>query len=148
VAWLLYHGFKESQENGNAIDLDDNSTTTIKVAILDNGHTVDLAGDVFWSDVSADEVAAGASYTAGGNAFTGRTVTLATGTVTFDGNDPAAWAQDGSGFTDGRYLVMYNDTGTPSTSRLIVSHDMLTDQSIVSGSLTVQYDAAGIFTKT
>lgn len=146
MAWEMYEEFILGQHNGNAIDLDDNATTTIKLAILNNTHTKALYTDIYWSDVSAEEVS-GTNYTAGGFAIANRTCTAnGSGTITFDGDDISAIAQSASGFSNGRYLVLYKDTGTPTTSQLIAIDDMSTDKGNTTGSFQPTFNSSGIFT--
>jgi len=146
MAWTQYDSFQESLfSQANAIDLDDNLTTTVKVALLTNAYIPDRATHQFWSDVSVSEVT-GTNYAAGGNEAGTKTVSTTINVTTFDANDPAAWIQSGTGFSNARYAILYKDTGTPTTSPLIAYHDFGSDVGNVAGDLTVQFDAAGIAT--
>lgn len=138
MAWNIYDNFLLGQEDGNNIDL---NTDTIKIALLKSTYSPDQANDTVWGDISAAEVS-GTGYTAGGDAMTGPTCTLAAGTVTFDVPDNV-WAQNAGGFTDARYVILVASSG-----RLISYHDLTTNKGNVDGSFTVEIDAAGVFTKT
>ena len=64
------------------------------------------AGNEVWSDVSANEIAAGNGYTAGGIALTGVALTQTGGTVKFTCN-AAQWTASGSGIPAWRRGVIY-----------------------------------------
>jgi hypothetical protein len=51
-------------------------------------------------------------------------------------------AQDASGFTNGRWGIIYNNTD--ANKRAIGYLDLGSDRSIVGGSLTIQMNASGI----
>ena len=60
---------------------------------------------------------------------------------------PAAWAQDASGFSNGRRAVLYYDTATDATSRLVAySNDFGADGGNVGDDFTVAFSASGIHT--
>lgn len=145
MAWIQYDHYQESLMNQVAAVDHDDAGDVVKIALLDNTHTLDRALHDFWDDVSADEVT-GTNYTAGGNEVASKTVTTTSNVTKWDANDPATWAQSGAGFSDARYAVLYHDTGTPATSPLIAYHDFVTDKGNVDGDLTIQLDAAGIAT--
>jgi len=120
---------------------------TLKLAIVKATYTVDQALDDFWNDVSANEVS-GTGYTAGGNACASVTWTDggAGGDVTFDAADPATWTQNAAGFSNGRRAILYYDTGTSSTSRLVgYSADFGADSGNVAGDFSVTFNASGIY---
>ena len=82
---------------------------TIKVALVDTGTYTYSAAHDFYDDVSAGVV--------------GTPVTLGTKTTTagvFDSADPTWTSVSGSTV---EAIVMYKDTGTPSTSALIAYYD-------------------------
>lgn len=121
---------------------------TLKLAIVTSAYTPDQAAHDFWDDVSASEVS-GTGYTAGGNACASPTWTDggAGGTLTFDANDPATWSQNAGGFSNGRRAILYYDTGTPGTSRLVgYSNDFGADAGNVAGDFSVTFNASGIYT--
>lgn len=119
---------------------------TLKCALVTSAYTPDQNLHDFWDDVSANEVS-GTGYTAGGNACTGITVSLSgAGLVTFDCNNPATWTQDAAGFSNAVRAVLYWDTGTPGTSRLLAYSDAFTAGGNVAGDFSIEMDAAGVFT--
>jgi len=121
---------------------------TLKMAIVTAAYTVNQNTHDFWDDASASEVS-GTGYTAGGNACASPTWTGpdGSGLLTFDADDPATWAQDPGGFTNGRRAILYYDTGTGSTSRLVgYSADFGADIGNVAGNLSITLNASGIYT--
>jgi hypothetical protein len=136
----VYWKYKQSLLNQSPAppDLD---ADTIKVALLKNTHTPDIAGDQFWSDVSADEVATGAGYTAGGAALTTKAVGIdGTGGFAYFTAANTSWPS----FTHSgiRYAVIYKDTGTPATSPLMTLVDFGGDEGITGGTFSLIYPAA------
>ncbi|MGB8274058.1 MAG: hypothetical protein WCF16_02180 [Alphaproteobacteria bacterium] len=141
MAWVLYDKFRKAQfDQVDGVDLD---TDTLKIMLTTSVYSPAQATDGYKSDVS-NEVS-GTNYTAAGAALSGKTVTLASGTVTFDAND-VTWLQSATGFSNARKAVLYKDTGVATTSRLIAYADFGADKGNVSGDLTLQMDAAGIIT--
>lgn len=132
--------FKQQLDGGAVIDFDND---TLKVMIVTNTYVPSATTHDFINDVT-NEVS-GTNYVAGGNQVTGITVTESSGTVTVDGNN-VTWLQDASGFTDGRFAILYKDTGTPTTSPLVSFTDFTADKGNVSGDLSIEWNALGIFT--
>jgi len=62
-------------------------------------------------DYDANEVSTAGGYTAGGETIGSTTWTEADGVATFDGAN-ISLAQNGSGFTDARWGIIYNETAT------------------------------------
>lgn len=120
---------------------------TLKMAIVTSVYTPDQNLHDFWNDVSTNEVS-GSNYTAGGNACATPTWTMSgAGLGTFDATDPATWAQHATGFSNGRRAILYYDTGTPGTSRLVgYSDDFGADSGNVAGNFSVAINASGIYT--
>ena len=148
ATWVLYDKFRQKQVAGGTGSLDLQSTTQpLKVAWVTAAYTPNQNADEFWSTPQASEVS-GTNYTAGGNTVSNVTVSApdAAGVVTVDGNDPATWLQSATGFNNARIAILYQDTGNPATSPLIAYADFGADQGNVSGDLTLQFDANGIFT--
>lgn len=142
---FLYDKWRENHFDGNAINFDSPGGNGIKCAFLTSSHSPAQGTHEFWSDVSANEVAAGTSYTAGGKQCANPSCAISGTDVVVDMDDPAQWAQDATGFTNGRYVVFYHDTGTPSTSKLIALGDYGSNFSIQTGPIDVQINANGLF---
>ena len=119
----------------------DFDTDTIKVALLTSSYTPDQDAHDYFNDVSSYEVS-GTGYTAGGNTLASKTATYdsATNVIILDAAD-TTWA---SSTITARYAVIYDSTGTSSTSALIGYVDFGSDQASTNGNFTITWDATGI----
>lgn len=126
-------GFYKAFADGLGEEAHDFENDTFKLALL-NGHTVDLAADSTYADVSADEVS-DASYTAGGNAI--GNVAITNGYVL--GDDVVFTALDIAAF-DG--AVIYNDT---NGDKLVCYIDLDGTQAANVEDFTFHWHANGIF---
>lgn len=119
----------------------DYDTDTIKVALLTSSYTPDQDAHDYFNDVSTYEVS-GTGYTAGGNTLASKTATYdsATNVIVLDAAD-TTWA---SSTITARYAVVYDSTGTASTSALIGYVDFGSDQSSTNGNFTITWDSTGI----
>ena len=132
MANAIYPKYKEALLDGAAnIDVNDG---TVKAALIDTGtYTYSTAHD-FWDDASA--------------AVVGTPQTIGTTTVTgglFDGDNVTFTAVSGSTC---EAIIIYIDTGTPSTSRLVSYHDTgVTGLPVTpnGGDITITWNASGIF---
>lgn len=140
VTTTLYNPFKGKGYDGTDIDL---VNDTIKVALVGTGYTPSAAHD-FWDDVSANE-SSGGGYTAGGAALASKTWSLSSNTYTFDAAD-TSWTITSA--LTARYAVIYKDTGNSATSPLIGYVDLDGTFQLASGTLTITWNASGIFTLT
>ena len=147
MTWQIFDRFRLRQNNGNSVNLDVPGGNGFKIAIITSTLAPDQNLHDFWSDLSANEVS-GTNYTAGGNLCATPSITGpdAAGLCTFDAADPATWPQSASGFSNGRYAILYRDSGTGSTSELVAYEDFVTDKGNVAGDFSITLDAAGIFT--
>ena len=114
-------------------------TDTIKVALFTDAPNID--DDVFLSDLTGQ--ATGAGYTAGGQTLTSKTVTTddANNRTIADAAD-VTWTGLTTSF---RYVVVYQDTGVASTSRVIAAYDTGATQVIDNGTYTITWPASGVF---
>jgi len=119
----------------------DFDTDTIKVGLLSSSYTPDQDVHDYWNDVSTYEVS-GTGYTAGGQALASKTATYdaANNVIVLDAAD-TTWA---SSTITARYAVVYDSTGTSSTSALIGYVDFGSDQSSTNGNFTITWDSTGI----
>jgi hypothetical protein len=119
----------------------DFDSDTIKVALLTSSYTPDQDAHDYFNDVSTYEVS-GTGYTAGGNTLASKTATYDAGTnvIVLDAAD-TTWS---SSTITARYAVVYDSTGTTSTSALIGYVDFGSDQSSTNGNFTITWDATGI----
>lgn len=116
------------------------TTATVKAMLLTSAYTPDQDNHRFKSDLSGEAV--GTGYTAGGQALTSKTVTYtaATNTTTWTCANPA-WP---TATVAARYLVIYVDTGTSTTSPLISYVDFGADQTATGGTGTYTVPTSGI----
>lgn len=91
-------------------------------------------------DYDGNQVTTGTSYLTGGpdleNSFS-----QTAGVATLDATDETV-AQDGSGFTDGRWMILYNETAT--NNEAIGFLDFGSATSIQTGDLDITWNANGI----
>lgn len=132
MANAIYPKFKEALLDGSAnIDLNDG---TVKVALVDLADYTYNAAHDFWDDASAGSV--------------GTPQTIANTTVTnglFDGDDVTFSSVTGDPC---EALIIFIDTGTPGTSRLVAYIDTgVTGLPVTpnSGNIGITWNASGIF---
>lgn len=138
VTAKLYGSFPAKLAN-KEIDWD---SDTIKVALCTSSYTPDQDVHDYFNDVT-NEVT-GTGYTAGGATLASKTVTYTSGTNTqaFDAAD-TVWS---SSTITARYAIIYESTGTASTSALIGYVDFGADVTSTAGDFTITWAAGGIFT--
>jgi len=121
---------KEAALQGN-VNL---STGTVKAALVSSSYTYNSAHD-FYDDVSATVL--GTPQTISSKTFTNGV---------FDGTDVTFTAVTGG--STAKAVILYIDTGTASTSRLITYLDGLTNLPLSTngGDVVITWDATGIFT--
>jgi len=120
----------------------DFSSDTIKVGLVTNGVTP-TAGDTTptWSDYSGSEVSTAGGYTSGGETLTTVTWTEAGGVATLDA-DSIALAQNGSGFTNAYWAIIYNDSSADDDAIAFV--DLGGPVSEQAGAVNINWDPGGI----
>lgn len=119
----------------------------IKCAILDD-TTTPTAADTTPALGDYTQVGTGGTYSSGGTSLgnLGTCVTESGGTMTFDSTTNPSWAQDASNDTDGYWGLIYNDTQAGDPAIGFVDLGGPVDMS--AGSLTITWNASGIFTIT
>ena len=118
----------------------------IKAGIVDATITPTAADATpTWTDYSANEVSAAGGYVAGGLTLASVTYTEAGGVATLDADDIAI-IQDAGGFTDGFWVIIYNDTN--GTDMAIAFVELAGPVSEVAGPITISWNASGIATVT
>lgn len=129
----------ETAAEASSVDL---LSDTIKVSLHASTYAPNQDTHEFYSDVT-NEVA-GTGYTAGGITLANKTLTYdaATNTMKFDADD-VSWA---TSTITARYAVIRKDTGTATTSPVLVYIDFGVDEVSDAGAFTVTFAAAGIFT--
>ena len=119
---------------------------TIKVALTTSTETPDQDTDDYWNDAEANEVS-GTGYSAGGATLTTPTrgYTAGTNVLKLDGDD-SQWTS--SSFT-ARNAHVYKDRGGATSADELISYvDFGADETVASGTFTIQHAAAGIITIT
>jgi hypothetical protein len=109
--------------------------------LLTSSHTPDDDADVFIDDVSANEVSASGTYSAGGATLT---VTSSTDDTDNEGVFDATDVSFTSATITARYGVVYKDTGTPSTSPIACTIDFGSDQTSTAGTFSITFASEGI----
>jgi hypothetical protein len=124
----------------------DLASDVIKLGIIDN-TTPPTAADATptWGDYSANEVSTAGGYTADGETIASQSWTEANGVATFDG-DNITLAQNGSGFTDAYWGILYNSTN--ASNKAIGFIDLGGPVSEQVGQVEIRWNASGIFTHT
>ena len=120
-------------------DLEDGGAGTLKMALVTTSYTPANTHD-FWDDVSANVVDTP-------KALTTPAVTSSGDTITWDADDTGTnltWSSVAGGSTIG-YVVLYNDTGTPGTSELILYSDVA-DTATNGGDIVITIHANGLGT--
>jgi hypothetical protein len=137
MASKLYGNFLLKALN-KEVDFD---SDTIKVALLTSSYTPNQDTHDYFNDVSTYEVT-GTGYTQGGITLASKTATYDSGTnvIVLDAAD-VTWS---SSTITARYAVVYDSTGTSSTSALIGYVDFGSDQSSTNGNFTITWDSTGI----
>lgn len=133
-----------TQDSGDEIyTFNANGTITFSV-----GGTVEYLVVAGGGGGGIGEFDAAGTYTAGGTSIGnwGSIVTESGGTVTVDSATNPTWAQDASNDTDAYFALIYNDTQAGDPALAYVSLSGPVDMS--AGSLTVTWNASGLFTIT
>jgi hypothetical protein len=125
------------------IDFDND---TIKVGLVDDTLTplANIATPT-WGDFSANEVGTGGNYTANGETLASVTWVEADGVATLDAAN-ISLAQDGSGFTDAYWGIIYSDTA--AADQAIAFIELGGPVSEVAGPVAINWNASGILTIT
>lgn len=145
MANLIYNNFKYRQLGDTGVTPINLKTDTIKLMLLTSSYTPDQDAHDFLDDVSANEVAASGSYSAGG-------VTLSV--TTSQDNTDNEGVFDASDVTitgatiTARYAVIYKSTGTASTSPLICLIDFGSNASSTAGTFSITFNSEGIINFT
>ena len=122
---------------------------TLKLGLIDDSVAPTAADTTpTWGDYSGNEVSTAGNYTADGETLTYSGVTRwgeADGVGTLDADDITI-SQDGSGFTDAYYAILYNDDHASDAA--IGFLDLGGPVSEQDGDVTISWNASGILTVT
>lgn len=97
------------------------NTANFKLALVSSAWTPNNSTNEVWADVSANEIAAGNGYTAGGGALTGVALTQTSGTVKFTAS-PFVWTASGGSIPAWRRGVVYYSGTLNGKVNPIVGH--------------------------
>ena len=123
------------------------ASDVLKLGIINN-TAAPTAADATptWSDYSANEVATTGGYTANGETVGSVTWAEVAGTATLDGAN-VSLTQNASGFTDGHWGILYNDTSTTDMAIAFVNfRDGTTPINETTGPIAINWNASGILT--
>lgn len=137
-----YNSWQLFQLDGTAVI--DWNTDTMKLALTTSTYVPSATTHQYFSSITNQVT--GTNYTTGGSTIGTITVNESGGTATVDGAD-VTFSQSGSGFANARFGIIYKDTGVAGTSPLMGYIDFSTDKGNVSGDLTIQWNASGMFTQ-
>jgi hypothetical protein len=141
-AFTTYGAAIEAIARAN-LDLDG---STFVATLHGASYTPQADVDDEWSDVSASELVTGNGYTAGGVALTSVTVTRSGATVTFDAAD-VSWPNS---TLTAKWVVVTRRAGASlaASDRLVGFCELETGGTVstTNGTLSVQWNAAGLFT--
>lgn len=128
-------------------------TDVIKLGIIDNVVTplVDTATPTWDATSSQDydgnEVSAAGGYTVGGMTISGPELIRAAAVATFDDDDSnLSLAQNGSGFTNAYWGILYSDTATAKNAIAFIELDGPVSEQ--AGPININFNASGILTIT
>ena len=148
-AYVLEDRVRPTTRNGHLYECTVAGTSDVSEPVWPtvDGDTV-VDGTVTWTciangDISYYEVT-DTGYTAEGEALASKTLSYSTLVTTFDAAD-VTWA---SSSITARYAVLYQDSGTESTSILLAYVDFGEDKVSSSGDFKVIWHANGILTVT
>lgn len=120
------------------------ASDTLKLGIVDNTLTPTVSDSTpTWSDYSANEVSTAGGYTANGITLTTVTYTEAAGVATLNA-DNITISQNGSGFTDGYWGILYNDDDASDSA--IGFLDLGGPVSEAAGEISIAWNVSGILT--
>lgn len=136
-----------NEAKGFLIDGGFEATDDIKVALVTTA-TTPTASTATPTLSDFTQVTAGGNYTAGGISIgdIGTLVTTSGGTMTFDSATNPSWAQNAGNPTNARWAIVYNDTD--ASDRAIAFVDLGATVDMTAGSLTITWNASGLFTIT
>jgi hypothetical protein len=137
MAWVFYHTFKKAQLNGNGVDFD---TDNIDVLLLKSTATPTIATDEFVNTAVASSGEVSGTNYARKDITSVAVPSASAGTITVTGNDAAlSYAQSSSGFNNARYALMFKNTSSDATARLIAYNDFGSNKNNTSGSFQLEF---------
>jgi len=146
MAWVVFGHFIESQFSASPHSAVNFNSGDVRLLLLTSAAAPVAATN---EDV-ADLLAGSAAEVTGSNYarkdLSGVAFTLSSVTGKFDASDPATYSQHASGFSDARYAVLYLHNASDASALVIAYYDLGANKGNVTGDLTLEFSAAGIFT--
>ncbi len=95
-------------KNKDDLRINDLVGATVKIALVTSAWTPDtsVTGNSLWAEISANEIAAGNGYTAGGVSLSALVATAISGGYKFSSASPS-WSASGGNIPAWRYAVIY-----------------------------------------
>lgn len=146
MAWVIFGKFIESQFSATpkaAVNFD---SADIRLMLCNDNAAPAATGTEDLADMLAGSVQECSGTNYGRKDLSGVAFTLSNATGTFDASDPATYSQDSSGFSNARYAVLYVHNASDASTTCIAYYDFGANKGNVSGSLTLEFSSAGIFT--
>jgi hypothetical protein len=123
----------------NAIPLDLNSESNIKLALISDSATPNFDTHDYWNDLSANEVT-GTGWAAGGVVLTSTTLSAASGALVFDAGNVSA---SSTTLSNPMAAVIY-DAGvtTPTANALVCLIDFVTTYPTSNGTFAITWSTS------
>lgn len=139
MATLITNSFKKALLDARL------SGANLYMMLLSDSHTTDIDTQEFIDDVSTNEIT-GTGYTAGGAQVAGEATSQdnTDNEGVLDSND-ISWTS--ASFT-ARYGVLYDNTGTPSTSRIWAIYDFGSNKVVDGGTFLITVNSEGLINIT
>jgi len=146
MAWVVFGSFIESQFSASPFSAVNFDSGDVRLLLLTSAAAPVAATNEDVGDLLAGSAAevSGSNYAR--KDLSGVAFTLSSVTGTFDASDPATYSQHASGFSDARYAVLYIQNASDASAQVIAYYDLGANKGNVSGDLTLEFSAAGIFT--
>ena len=130
--------------NSYGQEIHDFVNDTFKLGLINNdsGEPANTTALPQWGNFSTDDVSNAGGYTAGGETIGSTVYNEADGTATFYGNN-VSLSQNGSGFTNARWGIIYNDTA--ANDEAVGYVDLGEDISEQAGDININWNSNVIF---
>lgn len=153
MPWVAFGKWKQGQLDGSMpggqVDFD--AASALEIMLLTSA--VNPASHVdTWEDVAEMLSTASVAEVSGSGyarrVLAGNDVSApASGVVTVDATDPTTYSEDASGFTNARYAIL-TGAGADASTPVVAYYDLGANKGNTTGTLSLTFAAAGIFTLT
>jgi hypothetical protein len=114
---------------------------TWRLMLLDNTHVPNASTQQFVTDIVSKQVAGSGGYITGGIVVSGKVAVADGDNYYIDATDMMIGPSSTLNY---RYGILFKDTGNQATSPIRAQIDFVTDQIVVNGTSTIQWNALGI----